>query len=291
MPAEHPFSLFLRVNHALWKRLPAAARDTRIARWYGGILHKLVCRGARRRQYFGTFFFRNRPALEQIRRLIYLRAKGSSLRIAILGCSTGAEIYSVLWTIRVARPDLKLDVHAVDISAEILDVAAKAVYTSASSELEGRSIFERMTDAQRHEIFDWDGDRATVKAWIREGISWRVGDAGDPELVALLGPQDLVLASNFLCHMDPAAAERCLRNIARLVNSGGYLFVSGVDLAVRTKVARDLGWQPLRELLREMHDGDPSVRSDWPWNWWGLEPFDDTRRDWQLRYAVAYRLD
>jgi 2-polyprenyl-3-methyl-5-hydroxy-6-metoxy-1,4-benzoquinol methylase len=57
----------------------------------------------------------------------------------------------------------------------------------------------------------------------------------------ILGPKDMLVASNFLCHMATADAEKCLRNIAQLVNPGGYLFVSGVDLDVRTKVALDLG--------------------------------------------------
>ena len=61
-------------------------------------------------------------------------------------------------------------------------------------------------------------------------------DAADPELINILGPQDMVVASNFLCHMAPADAEKCLGNIAQLVSPGGYLFVSGVDLDVRTKV-------------------------------------------------------
>ena len=42
---------------------------------------------------------------------------------------------------------------------------------------------------------------------------------------------------------------------------GGYLFVSGVGLDVRTKVALDLGWEPVMELIAEIHDGDPSVRA------------------------------
>ena len=51
-------------------------------------------------------------------------------------------------------------------------------------------------------------------------------------------------------------AERCLRNIARLVSPHGYLFVSGIDLDIRTKVAADLGWNPLQELLEQIHEGD-----------------------------------
>jgi chemotaxis methyl-accepting protein methylase len=281
--------LFERLNRAVWKRLPRAVRDSRAAYWYGTVLHRLMGARARRRQYFGTFFFRNRPELEQLRRVAALRPEGATLRIAILGCSIGAEVYSVLWTIRSARPDLQLHVQAVDYDAQVLQIAQRAVYTSDTCGLVGSSIFERLTEQERAQVFDWDGEQASVKPWLREGIVFRQGDAGDPELVRALGPQDLVLASNFLCHMDPPMAEKCLRNIATLVAQEGYLFVLGVDLEVREKVARELRWRPLPELIREMHDGDPSVRGDWPFEWWGLEPLNDRRRDWQLRYAVAYQ--
>jgi len=280
---------YMRVNQAVWRRLPSALRDTRLLRWHGTLLHDMVCRHRKRQQYFGTFFLRNRPELELIRRLTDLKPPDGDVRIAVLGCSIGAEIYSVLWTIRSARPDLKLRVWAVDISPEILDVAARATYSDETSGLVGSSIFERLTNGELQELFDWNGRTATVKPWIRAGINWHCGDAGDPGLIAILGPQDLVLASNFLCHMEPAAAEKCLRNIAKLVTRGGYLFVTGVDLDVRFKVAKDLGWEPVPELIREIHDGDPIVRRDWPWEWWGLEPLDDKKRDWQLRYAAAYR--
>ena len=46
-------------------------------------------------------------------------------------------------------------------------------------------------------------DQARVKPWLREGITWQLGDASSPELLHLLEPQDIVVASNFLCHMEP----------------------------------------------------------------------------------------
>jgi hypothetical protein len=58
--------------------------------------------------YLGTFFFRNRPALELMRRLVNAKLDDSTLRIAVLGCSIGAEAYSILWTVRSARLDLKV---------------------------------------------------------------------------------------------------------------------------------------------------------------------------------------
>ena len=213
---------------------------------------------------------------------------------------------------RSARTDLKLRIQAVDISQEILTFAKRGVYSltdgDALSSLnphegaknddvyrntqldQGAWIFENLTGEEMEALFEIQGDQAKVRPWIKEGITWFRGDAGDSELVGVLGHQDIVVANRFLCHMKPDAAERCLRNIAQLVKPGGYLFVSGIDLDVRTKVARDLGWTPVKDLMREIHEGDVSLRQGWPLEYWGLEPFRHTRSDWQIRYASAFQI-
>ena len=280
----------LNVNRRIWRRLPARMRDLPAGREYGRWLHARVCRNSDREMYVGTLFLRNRPALELMGRLTAKRPQGSTMRVAVLGCSVGVEVYSILWTIRRARPDLAIFVDAMDISPDVLAIAEEGVYDRRTSDAVHASIFERLTDGELREMFDWEGDQAQVKAWLREGITWRLGDAADPGLVEELGSKDLVVANNFLCHMDAPSAELCLRNFAPLASPEGYLFVSGVDLDVRTKVALDRGWQPVPELLDEIHDGDPLVRSDWPWHWWGLEPLDRGRADWQTRYASVFRL-
>jgi chemotaxis protein methyltransferase CheR len=287
---KSPVGFYLRLNKRIWERLPSRVRSLYPVRSYGTWLHSLVRLIASRQQYFGTFFLRNRPLLELMRRLAGQKCHGAALRLAVLGCSIGAEVYSILWTIRSARPDLKVLLEAVDISKQMLSLAQRGIYSPGISQFVGASIFDRLTQAEMAEIFDWEADRATIKSWLREGITWRVADAADPELMNVLGPQDMVVASNFLCHMARADAEMCLGNIARLVSPGGYLFVSGVDLDLRTKIAIDLGWQPVTELIAEIHDGDWSVRADWPCEWWGLEPLNRNRHDWQTRYAAAFRI-
>jgi SAM-dependent methyltransferase len=147
-----------------------------------------------------------------------------------------------------------------------------------------------MTQEEIDSMFEVRGEIATVRPWLREGITWRTGDAGDAEFPAVLGPQDIVVANRFLCHMVPSAAERCLRNIQRFVKPGGLLFVYGLDLDVRTKIALEGGWTPVTDSIREIHDGDESLRSAWPAQYWALEPFDDTRPDWQLRYASVFQI-
>jgi chemotaxis methyl-accepting protein methylase len=281
----------LKVNRRIWRRLPTRVRDLRAIQAYGRWLHALISRRADREMYFGTLFVRNRPALDLMRRLFAERPQGSSVRVAVLGCSVGVEVYSILWTLRRARPDLAILVDAVDISPEVLAIGEEGVYGPQTAETTHESVFERLTEAEMLEMFDWNGDQGRVKPFLREGITWRVGDAADPRLVEELGSKDLVVANNFLCHMDAPSADRCLRNFAQLTSPGGYLFVSGVDLDVRTNVAIDLGWEPVPELMADIHDGDPLVRADWPWHWWGLEPLDRRRHDWQTRYASVFRAE
>jgi chemotaxis methyl-accepting protein methylase len=288
---KSPAGFYLRLNKRVWEIIPLSLRNFYPVRAYGSWLHSLVRLIATRQQYFGTFFLRNRPALELMRCLADEKAEGSTLRIAVLACSAGAEVYSILWTIRSARPDLNVLVRAVDISKTILKFAEKGVYAPDTCGLVGSSIFERLTANEMEQMFDWEGDVARVKPWLREGITWQLGDASSPELIHALGPQDIVVANNFLCHMEPPAAENCLRNIAGLVDRGGCLFVSGVDLEVRAKVAHKLGWWPIPELLEQIHDGDPSVRKDWPWGWWGLEPLNHSRHDWRMRYAAVFQVN
>jgi len=281
----------LRVNRPLWRRLPAHVRELHAVQGYGRWLHVLTSRNADREMFVGTLFLRNRPALELIRRLFAGRPQGSTVRIAVLGCSVGVEVYSIVWTLRRARTDLTVLVDALDISPEVLAIAEEGVYGPQTSEAVHASIFEQMSEAELYEMFDWNGDQGRIKAWLKEGITWRLGDATDARLVEELGLKDLVVANNFLCHMDAPLAERCLRNFSELTSPDGYLFVSGVDLDVRTNVAIDLGWEPVPELMAEIHDGDPLVRADWPFHWWGLEPFDRERKDWQTRYASVFRVE
>ena len=284
-------SSFLALNERIWPHLPRGATNSRLVQHYARWLHSLVTRHADREMYLGTQFLRNRPALELMRRLTDSKRSGSTLHVTVLGCSIGAEVYSILWTLRRARPDLEIVMTAVDVSTEVLEFAQQGVYGPETVDMVGATIFERLDRAELDGMFDWEGEHGVVKPWLREGIRWYAADACDPGLRDVLEPQDIVVASNFLCHMDPKNAERCLRNLARLGKTDGYLFVTGVDLDIRTRVALDLGWRPLSDLIDEIHDGDPLVRADWPFRWWGLEPLDRNKANWEVRYANAFQLE
>src|SRR5262249_13134916 len=199
-----------------------------------------------------------------------------------------------------------INIRAIDLSEEIVEFAKQGVYSfhdgaDSSDATEpadnthrdqpvGFSVFAFMSESEKNEMFDCDGNVFRVKPCIKEGISWHCMDAGNPELPAVLDAQDIVIANRFLCHMEPATAERILRNVSRVVKPGGYLFVSGVDLDVRTRVAIDMKWTPVTELMDKIHDGDPSIRDGWPFDYWAKEPMDVRRHDARFRYASAFQI-
>jgi chemotaxis methyl-accepting protein methylase len=305
-------SIYISGAGWVWRHLPLSARRLPAGRALGRHLDRLVRFHADRKQYFATFFLRNRAELELLCRLASQRPRGARLDMTVLACSKGAEVYSMVWAIRCARPDLRLNVHAVDISQEIVDFAARGDYSLSGSDAlasanekaakqkgdvswntsrdQNASMFERVSPEEIEAIFQIDGHHAVVQPWLREGITWMCGDAGDPALFKVIGSQDIVVANRFLCHMQPPQAEACLRTIGRLVKPGGYLFVTGIDLDVRTKVALDSDWTPVTDLAREIHEGDTSILAGWPLEYWGLEPFDDQRSDREIRYASVFQV-
>lgn len=284
-----PVRTFLRLNQKVWDKLPAALTLRQPIRCYGRLLNLMAQTMTNRQQAFTTYFLRNRAELKLISRLLDGTPGGATIRVAVLGCSTGPEAYSVAWKIRSARPDLKLVLHAADISGQAIECARQGIYSSDKPQLTRFSVCAALGPAEIDEIFEHNPRTLQVRAHLKEGIHWHVGDACDPELASRLGPQDMVVANNFLCHMRAPAAEKCLLNVATLVRPGGHVFVSGVDLGVRARVAKALQWEPLEDLLEEIHEDDRRFGSKWPCQYAALEPLNKGRCDWRLRYAAAFR--
>jgi chemotaxis methyl-accepting protein methylase len=275
--------VFVKANSIVWHRLPKSILATPPAQHYGVFLQQLARKKSRRVQNPRTYFLRNRPELALLCKLASERPNGSTLTISVLACSMGAEVFTILRGIKTARPDLDVQMRAFDISREALTIAKEALWPRDTFQL------ERLTPEEIEEFFDHEGDKLRVKAWLRNSVEFELADATDPSLAAKLGPQHLVIANRFLCHMQPPAAEAALRSIATLVAPSGYLVCSGVDVDVRTRVMRSLGWLPITEQIEAIHDGDHTLRDGFPWEYWALEPLDKTRPDWELRYATVFR--
>ena len=103
-----------------------------------------------------------------------------------------------------------MSAHCDDIEIGADGTIIQAFTGSAPPNWSERRFFERLTAHEKRAMFDWEGDQATVKSWVRKGIAWRLADAADPDLSRALGMQDIVVANNFLCHwLQPMPKNVC----------------------------------------------------------------------------------
>ena len=273
-----------RMIEALWNGLPPAVRSWRMTRAIGHSIHRRVCRVERSGGCANyTRFFRNLPQLEVLRGLARELPPESPLRIVVLGCSTGAELYSVLWMLRTMRPGQEIRAVGIDISASCIEAAAAGRYDLQATEVAGLSL------TPYEGLFSREGESLRIQDWLRKGIEWCVGDVCSTDLLTRFGLQDIVLANNFLFHMSPQRAEACLRNIGRLLAPNRFLFVSGADLDVRSRAIQSLGFIPVTVRLEDIYTAEEGMLTAWPLRFWGLEPIDRNRADWLLRYSTVFK--
>ena len=137
---KSPLRAYLQLNQRLWNKLPASVTALGPVHSYGLSLHTLARMQGARSQTFNTHFLRNRPQFELIRRLVERSTDADTLRVAVLGCSTGAEAYSVVWTIRSARPESKgLSRMRWIFRAWLWKLGKSGVYSLAASHLTVRT--------------------------------------------------------------------------------------------------------------------------------------------------------
>lgn len=285
----------LPLVRTIWRRIPTTLRATRPMRRLGMAIYDRYVRHTDRCQSHYTWFLRNPPQLALVADLILTAQGRTPVRVMSVGCSVGAELYSLMWLLRRLKPDLAIDARGVDVVPEAIAVARQASYrleapssTGGTLWVDGARVLSTSAQAVE-EMFELCPDGAwRVRDYIRRGTTWHVGDATDPGLVESHGLQDAVLACNFLGPMEPEMAEACLRNVASMVEPGGYLVVDGVDLDLRARVVRDLGLLPITEDARHIHEADPS-KQDWPWTRWSMEPFDASHPDWAFRYVTVFQ--
>ncbi|WFU11967.1 CheR family methyltransferase (plasmid) [Rhizobium sp. CB3090] len=283
-----------RLCRAFWEAIPSPIRRTPFMFRTGRYIYRRFTRNTVRVQSHYTHFMRNPPLLSVIGALASGYPRNGDVKVASIGCSTGAELYSVLFAIKRARSDLHLTAHGADISDTVVEVARRGVYYPDVPAAEG-SLYA----AGRPEVASADvpalveileplpDGSLRVKEWLRQGITWLTADATDGGLLDLVGRQHFLLANNFMGPMDDLMAERCLRNMTRLVAPGGYLVVDGIDLDVKTKVLKASGFRPVLTRQHEIWVSEES-KSGWPWLRWAREPLDSSAPDCAWRYSVIF---
>ncbi len=277
-------ALLLKVNTNCWEWVPESVKKSRFGLLWGRWIFRLVEVRGGRNQLTTTYFFRSRAEIYQWLNIVDNLMPAPELNISIVGCSEGAEVYTLVYAIRKRFPSLNLHIHGYDINEAAVTTAKEARYPSDSQ------LLSKMTAEEQADLFDTDGEFSRVKPMYREGITWEWQDPTKDPNLSSLPKQDIVLANRLLFHMYRDEQRQTLAAIATMVRPGGYLLVSGVDLDIRTKLAKKNGWVPITDLVEEIHTGDETMTIDWPLKYWGLEPLDKNQKDWPLRYCPVFQI-
>jgi len=205
-----------------------------------------------------------------------------SLRIAVVGCSIGAEVYTIASTIKKNFPQLDWQIEASDIEAAVLEKARAGRYSK--DEVYSHDLIH---EEFIQETFEAENGNYTIRESIAKAVTFKVADIFSLDLARTIPPADVVFAQNFLFHMHPAQAHEAFDCIARLLKPKSALFIDGIDLPVKVRAAKRNGLVPLDYKIKEIHNENLRL-GGWPWNYWGLEPISQKRHDWRWRYATIF---
>jgi len=210
--------------------------------------------------------------------------RAEPLRVVVVGCSTGAEPYSISSVLLHTHPSLRVSVEAYDISQEVLDVAKSGQYDS-SWVSRNRLMTQRFFDS----TFDQTPTGLAVKPAVAERVVFGRCDLLDKEAVDKIRPADVVFAQNILCNMRRSVAKRMFGNIVRLLGERSALFMDGVDLDMRARFTRKHNLRPLDFAVREIHEEALVVRGPrYPHFATGLEPWSERANDPLRRYSTVF---
>jgi chemotaxis methyl-accepting protein methylase len=186
-------------------------------------------------------FFRDTDVFDAIETRVIpdLAARSGPIRVLSVGCSLGAELYSVAMLLDEAQVLDRSSLIGVDCRDEAIAAARAGAFPAAAVEGLTPERLARHFEATRH---GW-----TLAAHLRARAEWRVADATRhiPH-----GPFDVVLCRNLLMYLRAAAADTLCRRLAASLTPGGYLVLG--------KAERPPASLPLRPIVRSLYYVDVS---------------------------------
>jgi chemotaxis methyl-accepting protein methylase len=215
--------------------------------------------------------------------LFATRRHGEPLRFVVIGCSNGAETFSIASVLSSTFTDLPFAIDGYDISQSMIDHAKSGRFTRDQV-----ITSDALPDHFVATTFDRIDDAYVVKPAIAHRVSFGVADLFDAAVMQRIGSADVVFAQNVLINFRRPQAREAFPLVTRLLKPHAVLFIDGMDIDLREELTRAAGLLPLDYKIREIHEDARTIRgAAWPWQYWGLEPFAE-RRGWRERYATIF---
>jgi chemotaxis protein methyltransferase CheR len=147
--------------------------------------------------------------------------KKNTIQVWSAGCARGEEVYSfkIIWDRLKQRCDYqpKLEITASDMHPDYIEKARAGVYAKSSMKEVPQEIREAYFDIQK------SGKRFDVKAFLKEGIIWKVQD-----ILAVppgSGFDIIFLRNNLLTYYKDPLKEEGLNRVVKALTHDGWLIV------------------------------------------------------------------
>jgi chemotaxis protein methyltransferase WspC len=205
-------SLGLRQKHLYWERLQTSEAELQ------ELIESVVVPE--------TWFFRDREAYTLLARLIleeWLPAHAAStLRVLSVPCCTGEEPYSLVMALLDAGlPGERLQVDAVDISAQSIAKARRGAYGSNSFRGEDFGYRDRYFERSRSG-YSFPRSLRNLVAFHHENLlstGFRTGASA----------YDVIFCRNLLIYFDQTRQQMAMETLSGLLDAKGYLFVGAAE--------------------------------------------------------------
>ncbi|MDZ7699700.1 MAG: CheR family methyltransferase [Deltaproteobacteria bacterium] len=173
-----------------------------------------------------TWFFRNRKSfdflIEHVKTEWQTEHKKGPLRILSIPCSSGEEPYSIAMAlIDSGFPENRLRIDAVDINAELIEKAKRAVYHESSFRVDDLSFRER--------YFEKESGEYRLSERIKQTVHFMRGNILSEPFVGNASAYDVIFCRNLLIYMSPSGRKKTFDVISRLLKKNGVVFLGHAE--------------------------------------------------------------
>ncbi|MGL5193652.1 MAG: CheR family methyltransferase [Chroococcales cyanobacterium] len=173
-----------------------------------------------------TWFFREPESFEFLRRYVLFEwlphHREGILRLLSVPCSTGEEPYSLaMMLLDAGLPPKRFVIDAVDISKKAQAKAKQGLYREHS--------FRGKILGFRHRYFEKTPQGYQLSPAVKETVNFIPGNLLEPLFLYGKPLYDIIFFRNLLIYLEPAARDRALQVLNRLLSPTGVLFVGSAE--------------------------------------------------------------
>ena len=173
-----------------------------------------------------TSFFRNPDAFDVLKRKVFpkiLQQRGDeTVRVWVLGCSTGQEAYSIAMALMEAAENAprarKLQVFATDLNDVLLDKARHGLYA--------KSLAQDVSPERLRRFFVEEEAGYRIVKPLREMVVFaRQNVISDPPFSRM----DLISCRNLLIYLEPSLQKKAIPTFHYALKPQGFLFLGASE--------------------------------------------------------------